>query len=65
MTWHCGWRDGTPNGKCVLLPDEAAHLVTNDDAQRIRDRLKTESGKEPHTASMRSRLLKLARARRK
>ena len=37
MTWICGYRDGTPQGRAFQMPDWTYVLVTEVDAAEIAD----------------------------
>jgi len=58
-----GYRDGTYRGRVVILPDECYGKVQENDVQAVADELLAQTGHWPHPSTLRSRLLKLARAR--
>ncbi len=64
MSFLINWHDGTREGRCISMPDEYHGLVTEVDADRIAQQLRTEQGKEPHHQSIRGRLIRLAKQRR-
>ena len=64
MTWICGYRDGTPQGRAFQMPDWTHGLVTEVDAAWIAADLRRSTGTEPHILTVRGRLIRLARTRR-
>ena len=60
-----GYRDGTPKGRCFELPDTFHRVVTEDDANRVADKLRRLFGREPSWQKVRGELIRLARRRMK
>ena len=63
MTWICGYRDGTPQGRALQMPDWTYVLVTEADAAEIAAELRRSTDTEPHILTVRGRLICLARTR--
>ncbi|MBU2718382.1 hypothetical protein HF563_03065 [Acidithiobacillus ferridurans] len=63
MTWICGYRDGTPQGRAFQMPDWSHGVVTEVDAVEIAAELRRSTGAEPHILTVRGRLIRLARTR--
>ncbi|MFA5732172.1 MAG: hypothetical protein WCY91_07215 [Acidithiobacillus sp.] len=63
MTWICGYRDGTPQGRAFQMPDWTHGWVTEADAAEIAAELRRSTGAEPHILTVRGRLIRLARTR--
>ncbi len=65
MTWICGYRDGTREGRVFQMPDWAYGLVTDADAADVAAALRRSTGTEPPTLAVRGRMIRLAKARKK
>ena len=63
MTWICGYRDGTPQGRAFQMPDWTHGLVTEADTAEIAADIRQSTGTEPHILTVRGRLIRLGRAR--
>ena len=63
MSFHIGYTDGTPQGRCVTLPDQFYRAVNEEDACQIAEGLRHQLGKEPSWQKVRGELIQLAHRR--
>ncbi len=63
MSFFCGYRNGTHEGQSFTMPDEFHGVITEDDANRVADRLRKELGREPTWQKVRGQLIRLGRQR--
>lgn len=65
MTLICGYSDCAREGKAFQMPDWIYGLVTEGVAAEIASKLRCSAGTEPHALTVRGRMIRLVRFRKK